>query len=159
MRIRHAEYTRARIASLAEALRGRIYPEPRAPVETAVSPRVERVRFEDAQRLEYRPADLGMQLGPAWSTFWFRVRARVPESWSGARVDLLWISHSEATLWRDGRAVQGLNHQPRAGREDSTRPDAIVLPRARGGETVELFVEVACNQMFGRPSREQTPYD
>src|SRR5262249_48135231 len=71
--------------------------------------------------------------------------AKVPDEWRGTRVDLLWRTTAETTVWRDGRAVQGLH-----GIEPSQRPDAAVLDEARGGERVELALELACNGLFGQ---------
>ena len=75
----------------------------------------------------------------------------MPKEWAGERVDLLWVSHSEATLWIDGRSIQGLNTSP-----DGARPDALLLDPAAGGERLELRVELACNGMFGQLPR---PYE
>ncbi|HEY1370544.1 MAG TPA: glycoside hydrolase family 38 C-terminal domain-containing protein [Gaiellaceae bacterium] len=105
---------------------------------------VDRISWEAAQELEYRPARIGEQLGPLWATYWFRARATVPEEWRGRRVDLLWVSNSEAALWVEGRVVQGLNTGG-AGE----RPDAVLVERAEPG-SVEFEVEVACNGMFGQ---------
>ena len=68
--------------------------------------------------------------------------------WAGQRVDLLWISHSEAALWIGGRSVQGLNTSPMG-----ARIDAQVLESAAGGERVDLRVELACNGKFGKLDR------
>ena len=92
-----------------------------------------------------------MQLGPLWSTYWFRGKAQVPKEWRGQRVDLLWVSNSEATLWMKGRSMQGLNHENSWDR--STRPDATLVGRAKGGESVEFQIEMACNRLFGDPGR------
>ena len=94
------------------------------------------------------PAGLGDRFGPLWATYWFRVAATVPEDWSGERVDLLWVSHSEATLWMDGAPLQGLNTSP-----DGARPSAMVLASAAGGERLDLRVELACNGLFGELPR------
>ena len=93
--------------------------------------------------LEYRPASIGERFGPLWATYWFRVRATVPEEWRGRRVDLLFVSQSEAALWRDGRIVQGLNTGG-----DGERPDAVLAAVAEPGP-LELQIELACNGMFG----------
>ena len=138
--IRHPQYTRARLAQTAERLRDRIYPEARRPDELLVSPRVNRISWEDAQQLQYRPAQLGERFGPLWATYWFRARVSIPQEWAGRRVDLLWFTNSEATLWVGGRAVQGLNKHHR---------EAELLARADAGSTVEFDVEVACNGLFG----------
>jgi alpha-mannosidase len=143
--IRHPEYTRARIAQVGERIRALIYAERRAPDRLLVAGPVGRIPAPEAERLEYREAALGEQFGPAWSTFWFDLAATVPAEWEGSRVDLLFVSHSEATLWMDGRPVQGLNtsrHGP--------RPDALLRERAGAGERIEARIELACSGKFGR---------
>ncbi|MFL5928286.1 MAG: hypothetical protein ACJ77E_15255, partial [Gaiellaceae bacterium] len=143
--IRHPEYTRARLAQTSERLRERVYPELCDPDELVVAGPVGRISHEEAAALEYRPARLGERLGPLWATYWFRLAATVPDGWRGVRVDLIWQATAETTLWRDGRSVQGLH-----GIEHTQRPDATVLDDARGGERVELVLELACNGLFGR---------
>ena len=143
--IRHPEYTRERLAQTAQRLRAAIHPETVPPDELLVAGPVDRIPYAEAQRLEYRPAEAGERLGPLWATYWFRIGATVPAAWDGRRVELLWASRAESTLWIDGRAVQGLH-----GVEPSQRPDATVAWPARGGERLELEVELACNGLFGR---------
>jgi alpha-mannosidase len=138
--IRHTEYTRARLTQTAERLRALVYPEA-VPAEARVSPHVDRISWQQAQSLDYRPASIGDRFGPLWATYWFRVDATVPDGWAGQRVDLLWESNSEATLWVDARAVQGLNRHHK---------DAVLLERAAGGEPVAVQVEMACNGLFGK---------
>jgi alpha-mannosidase len=142
--IRHPEYMHARLAQVSERLRRLAYLETRPADEILVSPPVDRIPWEDAQALEYRPAVAGERFGPVWTTYWLRGVASVPDGWAGRRVDLLWDSGSEATLWLDGRPVQGLN--PHHG-------DAVLLERAEGGEVVRFDVELACNGLFGRLER------
>jgi alpha-mannosidase len=105
---------------------------------------VGRIDREAAQALHYRPVSLGEELGPLFATYWLRVAATVPESWAGARVDLLLDTRSEATLWLEGRAVQGLNSGPR-----QQRPEATLLREAIGGEHLSFEIEIACNDVFG----------
>ena len=121
----------------------RIYRDARAADEVLVSGAVDRISWEEAQGLPYRPAEIGERFGPLWATYWFRVRATVPEEWRGGRVDLLFVSQSEAALWRDGNIVQGLNTGG-----DGERPDAVLAEVAEPGP-LELQIELACNGMFG----------
>ena len=145
--LRHHEYTRTRIKQLANRLERKIYPQTQALDELLVAgPVDERIGHDAAMKLDYRPASLGMQLGPDWSTFWFRAKVTVPAAWQGQRVDLLWTTWSENTLWVDGRAVQGLCYD-----QNVKRPDALLVREAAGGETLEFAVETACNQLFGLP--------
>jgi alpha-mannosidase len=137
--IRHPGYTRQRLAQTSERLRALIYPQTRPVDEILVSPRVERISRDEARQLEYRRADLGERFGPLWATYWFRVSATVPEEWRGHRVDLLWLSQSEATLWLAGQPVQGLSPE---------RQEAVLADEAKPGP-LELEIELACNGMFG----------
>ena len=118
-----------------------MYPDARPVDVLLVSPRVDRISRNEAQSLDYRPAATGERFGPLWATYWFRLRARVPDEWSGRRVDLLWDSNSEATLWVDGRAMQGLNRHHR---------DALLVREAEFGTVLACEVEMACNGLFGR---------
>jgi alpha-mannosidase len=142
--IRHPEYTRERLAQMSERLLAGVYAETAQPDELLVAGPVDRISVEEAAALDYRPAELGERLGPLWATYWYRVGATVPSGWSGP-VDLIWATTAESTLWIDGRSVQGLH-----GADHTRRPDARVLDSARGGERVELAVELACNGLFGR---------
>jgi alpha-mannosidase len=141
---RHPEQTRRRLAQTASRLRSLVYPAARAPDHLLVSERAGRIGWEAAQALEYRPAEIGEAFGPQWATYWFRVVATVPDEWAGARVDLIWDSGSEATLWRDGQPLQGLNSGGGA-----LRCEAPLTFAARGGERVSVAVEMACNDWMG----------
>src|SRR5437763_3621188 len=146
--LRHPGYTRDRIAQVGQRIHALVYADVRDPDALLVSGPVDRIEPASAESLAYRPCQPGERFGPLWATYWFRVEATVPHAWAGHRVDLLWVSHSEATLWRDGRALQGLNTSP-----DGARPDAMVLARAGGGERLDLRVELACNGLFGELPR------
>jgi alpha-mannosidase len=148
---RHPRYTRARIAQVGDRIRALIRADTGTPDSLMVAGPVDRISHDDAERLDYRDAALGDRFGPLWATYWFRVEATVPPEWAGERVDLLWVSHSEATLWMDGRPVQGLNSSP-----EGARVDAPVLDPAAGGERLDLRVELACNGKFGELPR---PYE
>lgn len=147
---KHPSYTRQRIWQLASRIESTIVRDRRPVDELTVCGPVGRLSHAEAQELrDFRQARLGDQFGPLWATFWFRGKARVPEEWAGWRVELRWVSHSEATLWVGGRTVQGLNHEP-ATWDRSVRDDALLLESAKGGETLEFQVEMACNRVFGQ---------
>ena len=152
--LRHPDYTRTRLKQLGERMHAKIYEETVPLADLRVSSRVERISHDEAMRLKFKPVKIGEQFGPAWATFWFKAKAKIPAAWKGKRADLLWISHSEATLWMNGRSMQGLNHEanPGTNRNAATRPDAILAKRAQGGETIEFAIEMACNRLFGQPS-------
>jgi alpha-mannosidase len=119
----HREYARERVAREAARLAERVYAE-RAPLELSLP--------------------LGTDLGPLFATHWLRAAGTVPGGWSGARVDLLLETGGEATLWADGRPLQGLST---GGRQP--RPAAMLLERALGGDAVDVRLELASNDPFG----------
>ncbi|MDR3511686.1 MAG: glycoside hydrolase family 38 C-terminal domain-containing protein [Caulobacteraceae bacterium] len=146
---RYPGYTRARLEAFAHRLE-RLARAEQVPVEAIeVAGPTDRIRFAEAQALDWRPAAVGEELGPLWSTWWFRVTARVPEAWAGQVVELKWDSRSEALLWLDGRSAQGLN---------IGRGFVRLSPAARGGETLVFHVEVACNRSFGASENWDQPH-
>ncbi len=144
---RYPEYTRQRILQVASRLPNRIYPESAEAHSMEVAGPVDRITHADAQQLSYRPVEMGESFGPLWSTFWFRLSFEVPAAWAGQRVDLQWNGHGESLLWIDGRSVQGLNGPD--GYFGPARFDAVLLAEAKGGERLDVMIEMACNGMFG----------
>ncbi len=152
----YPDYTRTRLEQLERKIGNLIYGRRCQPLELLVSPEAGRISCEEAKKLPYRPASLGEQFGPDFATFWFKVKFQVPQEFAGERVDLLWGSNSEATLWIDGRSIQGLNQEP-----NGARLDAVLLKHARGGELLDLQIEMACNRYFGAvksPVNHISPY-
>lgn len=146
---RHPDYTHQRLKLLADRMRQKIYRDSRPVDSLTVAGPTDRIPYDQAIGLpNYRPARIGQQFGPLWSTFWFKGHASVPAEWHGGRVDLLWESRSEATLWMNGRSVQGLN-QDWIKRYGDDRPDAVLVPRAEPNQFVSFEIEMACNRMFG----------
>jgi alpha-mannosidase len=145
---RYPEYTRGRLAQTVARLRALVHADRRPFDELLIAGPVDRIGHAEAQRLEYRPARMREQLGPLWATYWLRAAAIVPEAWAGNRVDLIWETGTESTLWRDGRPAQGLV----TGQYD--RPVAPLVRGARGGERLEAEIELACNAYFGAQAQE-----
>lgn len=135
-----SNYVLGRIESLRERMGKAIYPASVPVQRLEVTGPVDRIPLEEAESLEYQPAELGKSLGPSFATFWFRLEVRVPEEWTGRRVDLAWLSNSEAMLWMDGRSIQGFN---------PGRDTARLIDEAVGGEEFTVYIEVACNFLLG----------
>uniref|UniRef100_A0A671UPQ0 alpha-mannosidase n=1 Tax=Sparus aurata TaxID=8175 RepID=A0A671UPQ0_SPAAU len=79
-----------------------------------------------------------------WWTCWFKVSLKIPESWRGKEVHLLWESDGEAMVWRDGQPVQGLT-------KEGEKTSYILSECLKDEEphSITLYVEVACNGLFG----------
>lgn len=102
---------------------------------------------ERAIRARFQPVQLGHAWGPRWSTAWFRLRGHVPPSMKGHEVALRFSTDTEALLWMPvGRSVT--RYVPHHGL-DVNRDAVTLFAPAKGNERVELFIEAACNHMFG----------
>ena len=107
--LRHPGYTRTRIAQVGERIRALIYAEACNPDRLMVSGPVGRIALAEAEALGLSRRKAGRAVRAAVGDLLVPGRGDGAPEWAGERVDLLWVTHSEATLWVDGRAVQGLN--------------------------------------------------
>ena len=105
-------------------------------------PRVQEMKTEG----RFRPCVVGDVFGPAWATVWFYLKVALPGPLHDRHVGIRWDSSSEAMLF----SSQGDYLQAFTGGDGADRRDLFLLPRlASKGETLEFFVEMACNGMFG----------
>ncbi|KAG7162125.1 alpha-mannosidase 2C1-like isoform X2 [Homarus americanus] len=66
--------------------------------------------FKQVITQDFKPTSVGKAFGPLWSTHWFRIEVKVPDSWKGQQVWLQWNSQAEAMLWsRNGEPLQGMS--------------------------------------------------
>ncbi|KAF9086810.1 Glycoside hydrolase, 38 vacuolar alpha mannosidase [Mortierella sp. GBA35] len=109
-------------------------------------PDLKRIPFEKATKQTFKPTTTGTCYGPSWSTHWFKLKITVPNEWAGDHVELIWDSNSEAMIWStDGVPRQGLTGD----KGNDRRVEYTLLKKAKGGEVLDLWVEMACNGMFG----------
>jgi alpha-mannosidase len=149
---RYLPLTTERVRMLADSLAGLIYPES-VPVSLGVCSTGDRVSFGEARRGPFRPVKLGARLGPRWSTHWLKLEGRVPAAWHGQEVHLRLVSVSEAMVYSPGgEPLQGLvttNWGVNGNVFEDLRSRHRALPRARGGERVSFYAEVAVTGLFG----------
>ncbi|XP_032438996.1 alpha-mannosidase 2C1 [Xiphophorus hellerii] len=125
-------------------LRGRLYGES-YPLETiSFFLSQTRIPFTEASKQNFAPYKIGDIFGPTWWTCWFKVSLTIPESWRGKEVHLLWESDGEGMVWRNGQPVQGLT-------KEGEKTSYILSDCLKDEEphSVSLYVEVACNGLFG----------
>ncbi|PWA30481.1 hypothetical protein CCH79_00015270 [Gambusia affinis] len=125
-------------------LRGRLYGES-YPLETiSFFLSQTRIPFTEASKQNFVPYKIGDSFGPTWWTCWFKVSLTIPESWRGKEVHLLWESDGEGMVWRNGQPVQGLT-------KEGEKTSYILSDCLKDEEphSVTLYVEVACNGLFG----------
>src|SRR5258708_11918109 len=93
-------------------------PLPPAPLElTAYSVRGEPIHYDEAVQGPFAPIHVGDPWGPPWSTTWFHVRGRVPDSYAGQGVvavfDLGFDGPTgftcEALAWKHGQPWRGVD--------------------------------------------------
>ncbi|KAH7139896.1 alpha-mannosidase [Dactylonectria estremocensis] len=98
-----------------------------------------------AESNEYRETQVGEKFGPSWTTHWFKCTLTLPEALCSkdTHVELHWDCQNEATVWTaQGEPLQGLT-----GRGE--RVEWIVPEAFKDGTEHVVFLEMACNGMFG----------
>jgi alpha-mannosidase len=107
-------------------------------------PDLARPSFEEATSHNFTPTKRGAFFGPSWSTHWFKIQLIVPESMRNKKhLEFHWDANNEGMIWtEDGRPLQGLT----GGGE---RIEWILPESFRDGMEHVLYIEMACNGMFG----------
>lgn len=107
-------------------------------------PDLKRIPFEEAVKGEFKKTSKGQSFGPSWSTHWFKVRITVPTRMlKQERLEFHWDGNCEGLVWtKEGEPVQGLT----GGGE---RVEYQIPERWRDGKEHLLYIELACNGMFG----------
>ena len=115
------------------------------PFEVTLGVSDERLPFARRHEAERRPIREGEQWGCEWQTGWFHLQGIVPARWAGGWV-VAWLEIESEGLIYDpaGFALQGITDgsvfDPQA-----SRSVLDLFPQAKGGESVELWLEGAVN--------------
>ncbi|KAI2467718.1 glycoside hydrolase family 38 protein [Annulohypoxylon bovei var. microspora] len=124
---------------------------PNVSLWTWPAPGLERPTFKEAMAGNYETAVVGQSFGPSWSTHWFKVILRVPEDLRNKEhLEFQWDANCEGMVWTDdGKPLQGLT----GGGE---RVEWILPNSFRDGKPHTIYIEMACNSMFGNPTGGDT---
>lgn len=124
-------------------------PAERVPLEAEVAVTKEPVPWADRLTLEYRPIGKGERWGGAFECGWFHVTGQVPKAWKGAYVTLnLDLGGESCVFDAKGCPLVGLTNG--CAFLDGYRKDHFHwLPKAKGGERIDFWVEAGANDMFG----------
>ena len=151
----------ARIREVAGRLVNEIAAE-RAPLRAEVAVTKEPVPWAGRLALEYRPIEKGGRWGGAFECGWFHVVGAVPKAWKGAYVTLNLDFGGESCVFdAKGCPIVGLTNG--CAFLPGYRKDHFHwLPKAKGGEKVDFWVEAGANDMFGvhrlaDPAAERVP--
>ncbi|PWN42751.1 putative AMS1-alpha-mannosidase [Ceraceosorus guamensis] len=108
--------------------------------------------FDEAIKQTFRPSSTHENFSPSWSNHWLRLEIQVPKQWQKKEwVELQLDPGCEAMIFSsDGMSLQGITGSYGADR----RVDFPLTPEMREG-TLELYVEVSCNGMFGVPNGQE----
>jgi alpha-mannosidase len=110
---------------------------------------IDPVPFADRLDGEFLAIEEGAKWGEAWESAWFHLKGKVPAKWAGRKVVAHLDFNGEGMVFsRDGLPLQGLTN----GSVFMTvfmRHSFPLFDPAKGGETVELWVEAAANRLFG----------
>jgi alpha-mannosidase len=115
------------------------------------APDLSRPTFKEATSHKFRPTSVGETFGPSWSTHWFKIQLTVPsELRKKELLEFRWDANNEGLVWtEDGNPLQGLT----GGGE---RTEWILPAKFRDGQSHIIYIEMACNSMFGNPQGGDT---
>lgn len=149
---KHPEITRDRLCAFVQLSDWQdiLYPERHRLDGLEVYSPAGRIRFDEAVEGPYRATHVGASFGPLWGTHWFRLTFQVPAAWQDRELHLLWDASAEACVWQEGEPLQGLTGCRRHGEQVPIRAEFPLTGRVRAGEHCTLYVEVACNGLFGK---------
>ena len=108
----------------------------------------EPVPFAERLALDYRPIAEGGHWGDAWDCGWFHFTGKVPESWRGPVVLRLEFGGEACVFDADGCPVYGLTNGS-VFDADYAKDLYPIFRDAKGGETIDLWVETGANGLFG----------
>ncbi|PJJ71546.1 alpha-mannosidase [Diaminobutyricimonas aerilata] len=97
----------------------------------------------------FEPMPAGSTWGRAWDTTWFRITGEVPAAFAGRRVEIVADLGFDVNM--PGFQAEGLVYRPDGAPVRSLNPRAQwipVTPEARGGESIEFYIEAASNPVL-----------
>ncbi len=146
-------------ARIREVANGRLPREiaiERVPLRAEIAVTPEPVAWPDRLRLRYRPIRQGEGWGKAFSCAWVHVTGAVPKAWKGAHVTLNLDFGGETMLFdAKGCPVVGLTSGS-VFMPGYNKDHYHWLPKAKGGEAVDVWVDAAASSLFG-VSRDSDP--
>ena len=115
--------------------------------EVAVTP--EPVPYDKRLSLKYRPIKQGEHWGNTWDCAWFHVTGTLPKSWKGAYITLNLNFGGESLVFdKSGCPILGLTNGS-VFDGDYNKDHYHYVKAAKGGEKIDLWIDVGCNGLFG----------
>ncbi|KAH7329321.1 glycoside hydrolase family 38 protein [Stachybotrys elegans] len=140
-----------KINLLANLYNGKYSGEPHVQLYVWDAPGKDRPTFADAVSHEFKQTHVGASFGPSWTTHWFKVVLKIPKDIRDQELlELHWDANNEGLVWtEDGMPLQGLT----GGGE---RVEWIIPKSFRDGKEHVVYIEMACNGMFGNAPNGKT---
>ena len=139
-------------ARIREVANGRLPGEiaiERVPLRAEIAVTPEPVAWADRLKLGYKPIRQGESWGKAFSCAWVHVTGAVPKAWKGAYVTLNLDFGGETMLFdAKGCPVVGLTSGS-VFMPGYNKDHYHWLPKAKGGERVDVWVDAAASSLFG----------
>ena len=136
-----------RVQRLVDYLPNLIYGES-VPMDIQATTDPEPIPFGELSERSFRAMQEGEVWGKTWGSAWLRLRSEVPADWAGKTVVARINVGGEACVFSpEGNPLQGLTSGSLFGH--TTRERYPLFSPCRGGETVELLIEAAANDLFG----------
>lgn len=124
--------------------------------EYFLTPDQAHIKYEDRLKGEYKKIAEGENWGTQWDSAWFHISGEVPAEWAGKTVVANLDFSGEALIFDESGC-------PKYGMTNGSVFDAHyskdvfrIFEPAEGGETVDLWIEAAANNLFGI-EQEQDP--
>ncbi len=131
----------------------------RVPLQAEVAVTPEPVPYEKRLSLKYRPIKLGEHWGETWDCAWFHVTGSVPKGWKGEYVTLNLNFDGEALIFdKSGCPLLGLTNMS-AFDNEFCKVHYHFLENAKGGEKIDLWIDVGCNGLFGVDKPRDPDYE
>ena len=139
-------------ARIREVANGRLPREiaiERVPLRAEIAVTPEPVAWADRLKLGYKPIRQGEGWGKAFSCAWVHVTGAVPKAWKGSHVTLNLDFGGETMLFdAKGCPVVGLTSGS-VFMPGYNKDHYHWLPKAKGGETIDVWVDAAASSLFG----------
>ncbi|OLY77648.1 Alpha-mannosidase G [Smittium mucronatum] len=109
-------------------------------------PDLQRPTFDTAIKNEFSPTEVGQSFGPSWSTHWFKINIKVPDSFVGKKIYFLFDPDCEALVWSsEGEPIQGLT----GGGGDIRRIEHLLTNNSEKNQEFNFYIEISCNGLSG----------
>ncbi|KID91188.1 alpha-mannosidase [Metarhizium guizhouense ARSEF 977] len=136
---------------LANLYNARFSGKPHVKIYVWSAPGQDRPTFKEATSHEFKETHIGASFGPSWTTHWFRLHLTVPKEILDQELLVLeWDANNEGLVWTEcGIPLQGLTGGGE--RIEWNLPDSF-----RDGKEHVIYIEMACNGMFGNAPNGKT---